>query len=49
LPTFVIGWLQAITGAMVKTMARIRAFIVLLIVVEADKCQKRNRRNLCFQ
>jgi hypothetical protein len=46
LPTFVIGWLQAITGAMVKTMIRIRAFIVLLIVVEACECQCRNKRNL---
>jgi hypothetical protein len=37
------------TGAMVKTMAKIKAFIALLIVVEGDGCQKRNRRNLCFQ
>jgi hypothetical protein len=49
LPSFVIGWLQAITGAMVKTMAKIRAFIVLLIVVEACGCQCKNKRNLWFQ
>jgi hypothetical protein len=33
LPTFVIGCPQAITGAMVKTMAKIKAFIVSLIVL----------------
>jgi hypothetical protein len=31
--------LQAIAGAMVKTMAKIKAFIVSLIVLEGGKCQ----------
>jgi hypothetical protein len=37
------------TGAMVKTMARIRAFIVLLIVVEVGGCQCKNSHSPCFQ
>jgi hypothetical protein len=41
--------LQAIAGAIVKTMARIRAFMVLLIVVEGGGCQCKNKHSLCFQ